>query len=30
LMDEFGSLKEKKIVLIMWEGNRLCSWIIGV
>jgi len=25
LMDEFGSLKEKKIVLIMWEGNRLCS-----
>lgn len=25
LMDEFGDLKEKKVVLIMWEGNRLCS-----
>ena len=22
LVDEFGELKEKKITLIMWEGNR--------
>ena len=30
LVDEFGTLSEKRVVLIMWEGNRLCSWIIGV
>ena len=25
LVDEFGTLSEKRVVLIMWEGNRLCS-----
>jgi len=25
LVDEFGSLTEKRIVLIMWGGKRLCS-----
>lgn len=27
LMEEFGNLSEKRITLIMWEGDRICSWI---
>jgi len=25
LVEEFGNLSEKRLTLIMWEGNRLCS-----
>jgi hypothetical protein len=24
LMEEFGNLSEKRIILIMWEGDRIC------